>query len=359
MNQGPFSNPVIIHDPFDIHGGSQEYISHLAETIEAPVYTLTNETNLDENIEMNSFGSTLTTKLDSIPALGEVVRIVEYENFHVPEEHDVVITSGTFGQSVIHHPEQHRIHLLHTPTRWLFDLAPGKFNDSIYIPKIAKYLYQSARRVHEISTISRIDEFIVNSEIIENRLKSYYQRDATDIIYPPIQVDKYYNKDPKGFLLYLGRITPAKGIKQIISAVSDSDYLLKVAGSGPLENPLRRSSGDNIEFLGFVSEEKKHELLATCDGLIFNSKHEDFGIVPIEAFASGKPVIGVNEGFTKFQIEDGKNGILYDRGVENLQQGIQEMYTKDWDINQIQSSVKPYSIEKFENDWKRLISRND
>ncbi|MFC7166110.1 glycosyltransferase [Halospeciosus flavus] len=146
---------------------------------------------------------------------------------------------------------------------------------------------------------------------------------------------------------------------ELVDAVSGTDYKLRIAGTGSVEEDLRRRADDDVEFLGFVSEDRKRDLLARCDALLFNSEHEDFGIVPVEAFASGKPVIGVNEGFTKYQIEEDVNGILFDRGVKNVRDAINKMYGQMWDAEKIQATAERYGMERFEREWCRLIYQED
>jgi glycosyltransferase involved in cell wall biosynthesis len=157
-------------------------------------------------------------------------------------------------------------------------------------------------------------------------------------------------------LLFVGRLAPEKRVGEIIEAVSELEYRLRIAGTGPLGETLERESPPNVELLGFVSEEEKLELLAECEAVVFNSDREPFGIVPTEASASGKPVVGVRDGFTRYQIEDGVNGVLFDRGKGNMKQSIEKVYNRQWDPETIQKTAKKYDISKFEADWKLLMS---
>jgi glycosyltransferase involved in cell wall biosynthesis len=284
-----------------------------------------------------------------------LTRAIAYENFEVPKHHDVVITTGATSKAVIHRPYQRRYHLLHTPARWLFDLGPGQYNDDRWPVRWIKRGFQSVIRVHDQSTIPRIDDFVVNSEVIARRLQTYHRREETAVIYPPVDLSSYNHEPNEGFLLYLGRLEPHKRVGEIVDAVTGTEYDLRIAGAGSTEEELRERAGDNVDFLGFVTEERKRELLARCDALLFNSEHEDFGIVPVEAMASGNPVVGVAEGFTKYQIEDGVNGVLFERGVENMRKAIDRVYSQEWDSKRIQTSADRYGMERFENQWRSLV----
>lgn len=354
----PFSSPCVVHDPITFRGGGEQYAAELAAVLEAPLYTYekADDVKLDVDVDIREFGDNrfLDRQLMRLPFRG-ITRAVAYENFQVPDHHDAVISTGAISKAVIHRPYQRRYHLLHTPARWLFDRGPGQYEDSNWPVKWVKQLFQSAMRIHDQSTIPRIDDFVVNSEVIGRRLQTYHRRGASAVVYPPIDLESYYHEEAGGFLLYLGRLEPHKRVGELVDAVSGTDYELYIAGTGSTEKDLRQRAGDNVSFLGFVSEERKRELLAQCDGLLFNSEHEDFGIVPVEALASGNPVVGVNEGFTKYQIDEGVNGVLFDRGVENVVDAIKQMYEQSWEAKQIQQTAERYGMDRFEKQWRGLV----
>jgi glycosyltransferase involved in cell wall biosynthesis len=183
----------------------------------------------------------------------------------------------------------------------------------------------------------------------------YYNREPDTVIYPPVNTEQFYHDANKGYILFIGRLEPHKGVEEMVRAVNNTTYSLKIAGTGSLKPRLSKLMSSNVELLGYVSEERKRRLLANCDALLFNSYAEDFGIVPIEAFASGKPVIGVREGYTKQQISDGENGVLFARGKDTMRDAIDRAYSIDWDPAEIQATSDKYSIEQFNEQWRKLI----
>lgn len=357
--QRPPRNPCIVHDPMDFHGGGERYAVELARALDAPLFTYQQQVDFD-GVEISTFGnpSWFDRMLTSSPLSG-LVHSIEYENFEVPDEFDVVITTGGASKSLIHNPRQRRIHLLHSPSRWLFDLGHNRYDDSIGPIRWVKKAYQSYMRVHEQSAVSRIDDFVVNSEVIGRRLETYHRRQATEVIYPPINTSEYYHEPGEGFLLYLGRLEEHKMVEEIVRQLTGTEYQLKIAGTGSKIDEIRQIAGENVELLGYVTEAEKLALLARCDALIFNSLHEDFGIVPVEALASGKPVVGVDEGFTSYQIEDGENGILYERSQDAIYRAVERMYEEEWDHEQIQETAQRYDVETFTNSWQNLLTQND
>jgi glycosyltransferase involved in cell wall biosynthesis len=350
----PYEDPCVVYRPLDTDGGLERYVSTLAKTLEAPVYTPRQTIRPDhfEDVDVRIFERARAERVvDRLP-IGSVAEFLTYENFEVPTHHDAVVTVGESTKAVIHQPYQHRVHLLNMPPRWLFDLGPGRF-DGHGIGGFLKRLYQSIVRVHDVSTIRRIDEFVVPSEVIGRRLETYYNRTAAAVVYPPADTGRYHHEEGDGYLLYLGRLAEAKRVGEIVGALSGTDHQLKIAGTGPLEDELSRHAGRNVEVLGYVSDERKRELLANCDAVVFNSDREAFGIVPVEAFASGKPVIGVDEGYTQYQIEDGVNGVSFERG--ELVEAVEAMYDQEWDADAIQVTAGRYDVSTFRQAWQSFL----
>lgn len=354
----PFSDPCIIHDPMAFRGGGEQYVLALADAIEAPVYTyaVSDEVNT-ESVDVVEFGSpgTLDRVIGRLP-FGDTRYLLAYENFEVRDRFDAVITSGPVAKSVIHNDGQRRIHVLHTPTRWLFDRGPGRYDDGFPLADRFRRVYQSGMRLYDLSTVPRIDDFVPNSEVVARRLETYYRREPTEIIYPPVDVDSYRHEEGQGYLLVLGRLEPLKRVTEAIEAVNGMEHDLKVVGAGSQRRELETRAGENVEFVGFVSEDEKRDLLARCEAVLFCAEREDFGIVPVEAMASGKPVVGVNEGFTRFQIQEGVTGVRYDRGVANLRTAIDRCFQTDWEPTEIRESARVYDVATFRKQWRQLLT---
>jgi len=113
-----------------------------------------------------------------------------------------------------------------------------------------------------------------------------------------VATDKYSPTDEStgDYYLTLSRLDWHKDIDGIVRAFNESGHRLVVAGDGPERERLESIAGDNVEFAGFVSEERKRELLAGAKAFVFNGRDEDFGIAPVEALAAGTPLLGVEEG---------------------------------------------------------------
>jgi glycosyltransferase involved in cell wall biosynthesis len=114
-----------------------------------------------------------------------------------------------------------------------------------------------------------------------------------------------------------------------------------------------------VEFRGYLEEEEKRELLGSARALVYAAVNEDFGMVPIEAYASGTPVIGVRDGFTKYQIDDGKTGLLYDRGVQSLADAV-ETFASDGvraGPEELRETARTYGLARFRESLRDVVAR--
>jgi glycosyltransferase involved in cell wall biosynthesis len=193
----------------------------------------------------------------------------------------------------------------------------------------------------------RVDHYFVNSPIIERRLWKYYKRDS-EVLYPPVELDRYYNDGDHGYFLHLGRLDEEKGVPEIVLAFEElNERLVMVGGAGDVDDAVlnRIERAENIEWRGFVDETEKFELLARCTAVVFNGHNEDFGIVPIEANASGKPVLSRNEGFPAIFVGE-ENGRLHDGTAGSIQRSIGAVTRGDLTVTP-EKQVSQFSTETF------------
>lgn len=272
---------------------------------------------------------------------------------HVPELHeaDVVIESGNNPGWYVPRDTQTVVRYVHsTPYA-----AYHRFHKAGR--SLAGKLYGTVLRTLYAQTIPFPDIWIANSELVARRMKRYWGVDEVKIVYPPIDIDSYSPRDREDYFFTFSHLRAEKRIDEIIEAFDGLDERLVVGGDGPEREQLKEIAPANIEFVGYLDKNEKRRRLGEAKALIFNARSEDFGIVPVEAFASGTPIIGVNEGYTQYQIKDGKNGVSYERGITSLRETIADFDpdSLSWSRSRIKSETEQYGIERFNREIKHAV----
>jgi glycosyltransferase involved in cell wall biosynthesis len=145
----------------------------------------------------------------------------------------------------------------------------------------------------------------------------------------------------------------------IVEAFQNLDERLIVAGDGEHRETLERMAAgyDNIEIRGFV--EDIESLVANATAVVYAPTQEDFGLVGAEALTAGKPLIGVNEGFTRYQVKQGTTGISFEPSVESLISAIRSFDPAEFNADEIQATAEQYSYEQFKSRLQAVVNKNE
>jgi glycosyltransferase involved in cell wall biosynthesis len=220
------------------------------------------------------------------------------------------------------------------------------------IPFFIHYL-----RMWDVTSSQRVDNFLCVSKHVQNRVMKFYRREA-EVIYPPVEMSRFKPGSKKGdFFLIVSSLAPYKKIDVAIEAFNRLGYPLRIIGSGPEEKKLRPIAKSNVEFMGWQSDEVVAKNYSTCRALIFPGE-EDFGIVPLEAMACGKPVIGYGKGgiletVVSYAPSSGAGeiptGLLFkEQNVDSLIDAV------EW-FTQIAGEFDPTAIRRHVLQWDREI----
>lgn len=345
-------------------GGAEYVATNLADALgEDTVYTLGSPTPDDPNPYGNVEFQDVLSSLSVTPLRrlqSRASRVFEYAlwediDWRMLGDPDVLVTSGSTTRAVITPDDTLHINYCHSPPRWFYDLYHER-KESLrghLARPLVRYL-----RARDMSIDPRVDYYFVNSPIIQRRLWKYYKRDS-EILYPPVDLEACRTGPDGGYYLHLGRLDVEKGVPEVVSAFCGTDYRLVCAGgSGDIGDSVRRemSRASNVEYRGFVSEETKYDLLANCRALVFNGRNEDFGIVPIEANASGKSVLARDEGFPGIFIEDGENGYTHDGTPSGIINAVERFERDDTNCSP-QERVETFSTIAFEEQLRSKMAR--
>jgi len=370
---------ALVHEYLVQYGGAEKTLEALREIFpKAPIYTL-----LYNPKKMNgkfSDAEIRTSFLQKIPFAKSRHRIIfpvlmptAIEQFDLSYYDLVISDSSSFAKGIITKPHTKHICYCHTPTRFAWDGCQRYIKEEFSYPNFLKKIVPfgiNYVRVWDEAASRRVDKFIANSKFTASRIKKYYNRDA-EVIYPPIDVKEIQkniaNKpslsndaakhQQEQYFLIISRLMANKNLELTVKVFNKNKLPLKIAGAGPLYKRLKKTAKPNIEILGFVSDEKKIDLLAGCAAFIFPME-EDLGITQIEAMAAGKPIIALRAGSALETIIKGKTGLFFNSAVpEPFEKAIKRflLNKSKFDSNFIQQYALKFDKEVFKRKFAELI----
>ena len=249
----------------------------------------------------------------------------------------------------------------HTPIRyywsdyeWYRTHPPfGALNPlaKLMLPMLIPFL----RRM-DFKAAQRVDKFIANSKNVAGRIKKYYQREST-VIYPPVDTDRFKAVAPVAgeYYLVLGRQVAYKRLDIVVEAFNELGLPLLVVGTGEEIARQKERSGDNIKYLGRVSEDELPGIYAGSKAFIFPAE-EDFGIVMVESIAAGKPVIAYGKGGALEIVEDGKTGVIFgEQTKKSLIDAVSRSQRMTFDPDYLKKEASRFDVERFKTEIKDFV----
>lgn len=227
--------------------------------------------------------------------------------------YDLVISceSGP-AKGVVTHPNAVHICYCHSPMRYVWDQYHIYRKTAGWLTRLAMSLTIPPLRTWDVTSAAQVDRFIANSSFVARRIAKSYRRES-EIIFPPVDVDAFAiaATPSKDFYLSVGQHVTYKRVDLAVAACTKLGRRLVVVGTGPETAALRASAGPTIEFRGRASDADIASLYQNCRALLFPGE-EDFGIVPLEAMASGRPVIAYESGGALDSVVEGTTGTFFD-----------------------------------------------
>ena len=208
------------------------------------------------------------------------------------------------------------IYISHAPPRFFYDLKEHELENSNLLGKMKVHIKNVLLKKLDYMAVQKITKILCVSKEIQGRINKFYHKDS-EIFPSGIDPKKFKTGRYENYILSVCRLVSTKRPKEIVESmgfVKNKNVKLVVVGSGNMRNEIEDLSKNykNVELKGFVSDEELTDLYANCLAVVYVPINEDLGYAPQEAAASGKAVIGSNEGGLKETVMDGKTGFLID-----------------------------------------------
>jgi glycosyltransferase involved in cell wall biosynthesis len=359
---------ALVHDYLVQYGGAERVLEVLSEMFpEAPIYTLI----YDSSKLYGAFeGKTIKTSfLQNVPfakthhQFFPQLMPMAVDDLDLTAYDVVISSSNSYTKGVVTRPDAVHICYCHTPMRYAWEDCHRYFKEFQYSPIVKAFLPFAMNYIRMWDKISsdRVDYYLANSHNVSRRIQKYYGMSST-VLYPPVNTDVDFSSDNTGeYYLMLGRLLPYKHYDIVIQAFVKNQKPLHIVGSGPDSEFLRElaEKSPHIQFLGRLDDKQAQEEFRGCKAFIFPSE-DDFGIVPVEAMAMGKPVIAYRKGGALETIEEGKTGIFFDRQTpESVQDAITYFESLSFDPRYIHNYAQQFSRDTFKHQFYTFLEQYD
>ena len=353
---------ALVHELLVKLGGAERVLKVLADQFsEAPIYTLlhnakkTDEWFRGKKIYPSMLQSAYRLLGNHRILLPWMSKAIEQFDFH---HYDVVISSNSaFVHGIKTGPKTKHICYCHSPMRYAWDFTHEYTKN--YSPfmrfAIAKTLHKI--RQWDFESASRLNILLANSRHVQKRIQKYWRRDS-EVVYPPVDVKRFAaTGNHEDYFLIVSALTPFKNIELAVRTFNKIRRKLVIIGEGAQKDWLQSIAEDNIEFLGRKDDHVVRDYLEHCRALIFPGE-EDFGIVPVEAMAAGKPVLAYGKGGVLESVQAGVSGeFFHEPTPQSLEDGLARLMANEphYDPQTIRSTAERFDTEVFVKKIKTLI----
>jgi glycosyltransferase involved in cell wall biosynthesis len=359
---------ALAHEYFAARGGAERVVDVLhAMWPNAPVYTFFHDRRRYGDL---AGWDLRTSYLQQFPIGGGVHRVLlplypsAAQRLRVAEGTDVVlVSSSAFIKGLGLADRTVEVAYCHSPTRYLWDWKDQYLREEVPAPlrgAVGELL--SRLRETDRAFASRVDRWIANSEVVASRIRRYYERES-DVVHPPVDVDSFVPQRERGdFWVYVGRLSAYKRADIAVRAFARLGMRLIVVGEGrergALEGIARDTSGrpmGNVAFAGHLDDATLRQLLGAARGLIFPAE-DDFGIVCVEALASGAPVVALAAGGAPEIVRDGIDGALVATADSDaFADAVLRVEQRTWSVEELRESARRFDVSRFRDRIRAIV----
>lgn len=352
---------AIVYDRVNKFGGAERFLETILSIFpEAPLFTLVHE---PKKSSWAAKTKVYATFLNNIPFLRSRHQILSplapmaFETLDLSAYDLIISVTSSDAKAVITNTDQVHVCICLTPTRYLWS-GRKLYGTDIKMRLLPKFIFNYFRFV-DLITSTRPDYYIAISKVVSDRIKKYYQR-TSQIIHPPISDIFFKDKIKEAkqdFYLVVGRLVAYKRNDLVIKYFSKLNKKLVVAGTGEEVENLKKIAGNNITFLGQVSDKELIKLYQQAKALIFAGE-EDFGLVPLEAQSQGTPIIAYGSGGATETVIDGVTGTFFKKQtLKSLGKAIKRLEKLKIDPTDCINNAKKFSEKKFTEQLRKYTDK--
>jgi glycosyltransferase involved in cell wall biosynthesis len=355
---------AIVHDWLTGMRGGERVLEAICDLFpEAPLYTLVHVAgSVSPALEARKPRVSFVSRL---PGVGRYYRYClpvfpfAIEQFDLDAYDLVVSTSHCAAKAIVRPGRARHLCYCHTPMRYVWDQLPAYFGRE----RVGGFAHRALRPVlarlarWDRATAGRVDRFAANSHYVAERIRRYYNR-GSSVVYPPVDTAFYSpgGVEPERYFLMVTALSPYKRIDLALEAARRVRVPLKIVGFGPERARLEALAGAGVEFLGHQSDDQVRELYRRAGGVLQTSE-EDFGIVPVEAQACGRPVVAFARGGASETIVDGVTGVLVgDQTADAFAEGLSRALGTAFEPAAIRTHALGFSRERFAAEFSALAA---
>jgi glycosyltransferase involved in cell wall biosynthesis len=273
---------------------------------------------------------------------------------------DLVISSShCVAKAAIARAGAPHICYCHTPMRYAWDQFDAYFGPARIgrLPSRAMRAAMTRMARWDRATAGRVRRYVTNSQYVAARIRRYYNRDST-VVYPPVNTEFFHpdGAPPERLALVVSALVPYKRLDIAIDACRLAGVPLKIVGTGPERPRLERLAGAGVEFLGRVPDEAVRALYRRAAVTLLPGE-EDFGIVPLEAQACGRPVVALGRGGALETVVPGETGLLVDEpSPEAFAEAIGRALDRRFDARAIRRHAESFGRARFGDQMAALVA---
>ncbi len=354
---------ALVHDYLNQMGGAERVVLALHEMFpDAPLFTtIYDPRRVDAQFRRMDIRTTFMQRFPLVaryhqpylPFYPTAIETLDLRGFDL-----VLSSSSAFAKGVITRPETTHICYCHTPMRWCWNYNEYVEREKLgALPRALLPYLITRMRLWDQTTAARVDHFIANSPVVAERIRKYYRRDAI-VIPPPVDAQRFSfdaAAQPEDYFLVVSRLIPYKRVDLAVQACNRLKLPLIVIGSGRQKEALQKMAGPTIRFMGHLSDQEVLHYFSHCRALLFTNE-DDFGVTPLEAQASGRPVIAYGAGGALTSVVEGVTGAFFrEQTVESLAETLASFDERGYDPQIIRDHALEFDTPRFRRRMLQFI----